>query len=49
MVVTCRDVIPLTLGNLNHSSKKSSKPDGSSKFEYVQDKEGQTVYTKVKK
>ena len=22
--------------------------DGSSKFEYVQDKEGQTVYTKVK-
>ena len=24
------------------------QPDGSSKFEYVQDKEGQTVYTKVK-
>ena len=24
------------------------QPDGSSKFEYVQDKEGQTIYTKVK-
>ena len=24
------------------------QPDGSSKFEFVQDKEGQTVYTKVK-
>ena len=24
------------------------QPDGSSKFEYVEDKEGQTIYTKVK-
>ena len=48
MEVTCPHVILLTLFNLNLLKLKSIQPDGSSKFEYVQNKDGETIYTKVK-
>ena len=47
MVVTCQHVTLSTSWESEPLKQEIIQPDGSSKFEYIKDNEGQWVYTKV--